>query len=270
MIKITIKSSLYFSFADETSDLYNLININISSGMQEEDLSSQRTIIEHKVRGRTKPYFQNLEYQPRTISISSAFTSSFDSNLINNVCRWLCSPTYYKPLFFSEEPERIYYALVVEDFKLIHNCLSEGYLNITFRCNDYYAYSPFYHKEYDFSNNTISTIINFNNLGDTTIYPEVWIQKINDGDTENDLSIVNYSDEMREFKFLTNKTDQIGLINNENLYIDNENHHIETDLTDMYRYDCFNHNYLRLLPGENTLMISGKFKLKLRWQYKFI
>ncbi len=269
MILIPIKSSQYFSFADETSDIYNIINVNLDANMQEEP-SSTRTIVEQKIRGRTKPYFQELEYEPKTIPITAAFTTPFDDELIQRACRWLCSPTYYKPLIFSEEPHRIYYALVVEDFKLIHTCLSEGYLDITFRCNDYYAYSPYHYKEYDFSDNTNEIMINFDNLGDVTISPEMWIQKIGDGDNESDLSIINYNDAGREFKFLTNKTDQVGLVNNENLYIDNENRHIETDLTEMYRYDCFNNNYLKLFPGRNSLLIKGRFKLKLRWQYKFI
>lgn len=238
--------------------------------MQEEDLSSQRTIIEHRIRGRTKPYFQELEYEPRTIYINAAFTSPFNEESISRTCRWLCSPVYYKPLVFSDEPDKIYYALVVEDFKIIHNCLSEGYLDITFRCNDYYSYSPAYYKEYDFSNNISDARITFDNLGDTTIYPEMWIQKIGEGDTESDLSIINSNDSGREFKFLTKKINQMGLVDGENLYINNENRYIETDLMDIYRYDCFNNNYLRLLPGRNTLLIKGNFKLKLRWQYKFI
>lgn len=269
MIKIPIKSSQYFSFADEISSIYNIINVNLNANMQDEP-SSTRTIIEQKIRGRTKPYFQGLEYEPKTIHITAAFTTPFDNESIQRACRWLCSPTYYKPLFFSDEPHKIYYALVVEDFKLIHNCLSEGYLDITFRCNDYYAYSPYYYREYDFSNNTNGIMINFDNLGDVAIFPEMWIQKTGDGDLESDLSIINYNDAGREFKFLTNKTNQVGLVNNEKLYIDNENRYIETDLTDMYRYDSFNHNYLKLLPGRNSLLIKGRFKLKLRWQYKFI
>lgn len=245
------------------------MNVNLDANMQEEP-SSTRTIVEHKIRGRTKPYFQELEYEPRIIPVTAAFTTPFDNESIQRTCRWLCSPVYYKPLFFSDEPNKIYYALVVEDFRLIHNCLSEGYLDITFRCDDYYVYSPVYHYEYDFSNNTGDIRINFENLGDIAIYPEMWIQKIDDGDLEDDISIINYNDTAREFKFLTNKTNQIGLVDGENLYINNENPHIETDLIDTYRYDCFNGNYFRLLPGKNTLSIKGKFKIKFRWQFKFI
>ncbi len=38
--------------------------------------------------------------------------------------------------------------MVVDDPVLVHNCLSQGYVNLNFRCNDAYAYSPAAVKTY--------------------------------------------------------------------------------------------------------------------------
>ena len=61
-----------------------------------------------------------------------------------------------------------------------------------------------------------------------------------------------------------------GLIDNENVYVDNENQHIETDLENTYRYDIFNDNYLDFVIDENILKISGLCKLQFRYRYKYL
>ena len=61
-----------------------------------------------------------------------------------------------------------------------------------------------------------------------------------------------------------------GLINGENVYIDNENQHIETNLKNTYRYDIFNDNYLDFVINENILKISGLCTLQFRYRYKYL
>ncbi|MNW28317.1 Phage tail protein [compost metagenome] len=116
----------------------------MNSGMQEEVFAAPRSINEISIKGRDKPYFQNNKKEPLQFQVSFAFAETWDKQMISDVARWLTEQAYYQPLFFSDDPEKIYYALCVNDPTIIHNGLNEGYLNLTFRCDAPYAYSPLY------------------------------------------------------------------------------------------------------------------------------
>jgi hypothetical protein len=111
---------------------------------------------------------------------------------------------------------------------------------------------------YDFSNSDVSTV-EISNYGDKTILPEVYITKITDGD----ISIINLSNNQPVFEF-------VSLLDNEELYVNGENEIIETNLSDVWRFDNFSDNYLELPYGKNILQIKGKCKIKFQYRYKFI
>lgn len=146
MITITIRDALYFSYAGQKSVDYGIINVNLSSGMLEENFVPSRSIVEEKIKGRDQPYFMRTEVEPLQFSVSFAFEESWDSDKIREVARWLTQHDYYQELTFTTEegvnPERIFYALVVDEATLIHNGLRQGYITLTFRCDSPYAYSP--------------------------------------------------------------------------------------------------------------------------------
>ncbi|WP_240636521.1 phage tail domain-containing protein [Paenibacillus silvae] len=146
MILITIRDSLYFSFAGETSVEHGLINVNLNSGMQEEIFFPSREIIEEKVKGNDRPYFMRIETEPLKFSVSFAFEETWNTAKIREVAQWLTKHDYYQPLYFTNDlavgAERIFYAMVVDDSTLVHNCLKQGYINLTFRCDSPYSYSP--------------------------------------------------------------------------------------------------------------------------------
>ncbi|GAA0135616.1 hypothetical protein YSY43_24560 [Paenibacillus sp. YSY-4.3] len=102
-------------------------------------------------------------------------------------------------------------------------------------------------------------VIVIDNTGDVTCNPEIWITKEGNGD----FSIVNLSSKAEEFKF----TD---LIDQEAVYIDNEQEDIETSLAATYRYSSFNDNYLCLPVGLNLLKLSGNAKVQFRYQFKYL
>lgn len=102
-------------------------------------------------------------------------------------------------------------------------------------------------------------ILVFNNKGDVSCQPEIWITKINNGD----FSIQNLSHNNEEFKFT-------NLIHNETVYVDNEHQDIETSLVATYRFKDFNDNYLSFPVGKNILRIEGHAEIKFRYQYKYV
>ena len=374
-----------FSFNGKNSADFGIINVNTDSGMLEENFISERELNEITTRFSEKPYFQYIKKQPISFDLNFAFESVWDSTLIRQIVNWL-NVDYYKEFYFIDDnlEKRIYYAIPIDDIKIIHNALRQGYLSLNFRCNSPYCYSDFITTEiYDLSLNTdIGTDIETTNSGDVNIKPQIWIEKINDdngdiiitntntnqqsifktmakakniltfpgdaseGDTfsigsnvyeldwnnsitegnilvdlngidptiDNVITILSDVINNKVGELITTTPDLVnnklnfvsktygetsnsistnttcvnadfdsstllngatGLIADENVYIDCEKEFIESDLSETYRYDAFNDNYLELILDEdnlnvNTLNIKGKCKIKFKYQYKYL
>lgn len=103
-------------------------------------------------------------------------------------------------------------------------------------------------------------ILIFDNKGDTYCYPEVWITKIGQGD----FSMVNISDNNKEFKFF-------NLINDETVYVNNERQHIESSIPmKLLNYESFNEGFLKIPFGRNRYRVSGDAIIEFRYQFKLI
>lgn len=270
-----ISESLYFNFAGRKSTDFNIMNINVQpTSMYTEPVIANKTINEIYVKGNDIPYFVYTKKDPLTLQLSFAFEDTWDDTLIDEVIRWL-NVDFYQPLYFSEDINRIFYVMPVNGVNLIHNGLKEGYLTLTMRCDSPFTYSPeiitpWYncldstggtfispYQWVDTSDSSSGTIIEFYNNGHYSLYPEIWIQKTNE---DGDISIFNLTNKNTEFKFTNLQKD-------EELYIDCENQYMETSLVNTYRYDAFNDNYLELVYGKNTLMVTGNVNLKFRYRY---
>lgn len=184
---MAVMESLDFNFDGEYSSFYGIVNISMSSGMYEESFAPKRNIKEQTIRG-SKRYFQEIEYEPLVLNLSFGIKETWDEEKIRAIARWLIKD-YYKPLYFSENTDRIYYGIVVDDPKLIHNGLKQGYITLTFRCDSQYTYSPVYlSEEYDLSTNPSGTSIMLINNGDVEVKPEISITKVGNG---GEIKIVN-------------------------------------------------------------------------------
>jgi phage-related protein len=252
-----IKDSLYFVYDEVNSMDFGIMNVSISEGLYEEPFLATRTIKEFKVRGNDRPYFSEIQRDPLSFSLSFYFENGWDDELISQVKQWL-NQDYYKPLIFSEQPDKVYYALIIDSPSVTHNGLKQGYVTLNVRCDSPYSYSPeLMTPLYTFSDSEVNNLT-INNSGDCTIYPQIYITKIGDGD----LTIDNYNGG-NTFKF-TNLADQ------EKLYIHCEKEYIETSIPDFYRYDSFNGNYMILQYGKNPLKITGKCSIQFQYQFKFL
>jgi phage-related protein len=137
---------IHFSYAGIKSSDMGLINVKIDGGLFEEPFLPQRKIEEISIRGKDKPYFQEVRLEPLSFELSFAFEDTYDEKKIREVARWLCQP-YYQPFYTIDNPDRIFYCMVEGDSKLIHNGLKQGYITLTMRCDSPYSYSPKYTKE---------------------------------------------------------------------------------------------------------------------------
>lgn len=154
---------IHFSYAGIKSSDMGLINVKIDGGMFEEPFLPTRQIEEIKVRGRDKPYFQEVRLEPLSFNLSFAFEYGYDEAKIREVARWLCQ-SYYQPFYTIDNPDRIFYCMIEGDSSLIHNGLKQGYITLTMRCDSPYSYSPKYTKE----NVTFGSTKAVNSINDTT------------------------------------------------------------------------------------------------------
>jgi len=252
-----MKESISFYYNGISSEEMGLYNVTLNSGLYEESFLSERKIEEVTIRGREKPYFQGVTRSPLILSLSFAFKDTYNEQKIREVARWL-DQNYYKPFYTVDAPNRIWYCVLNSSPKLLHNGLKQGYIDLEFRCDSPYTYTPIVESVvYDMSENTTSgTEITFINNGDVNCKPEIWIQKVGVGD----FSIVNHTTG-KEFKF-------IGLADGEEVKVNCENHIITTSLPATYRYNSFNNNYLDFVRGINHLTVKGKAKFQFRYYFK--
>lgn len=233
----------------------NGVQINDDSGLFSESFVATKTINEEKVRGNDEPYFYGVEREPISFPLSFWFDEELSDERKREIAR-LFDQNFYKELYTIDNPYRRYYAMCVNDSTWIHNGINMGKVTLTFRTNAPYAFSPVYFNNYNLSENTDDgTEITFVNNGDLDISPVLEIKMLEDGD----LSIINYSNEGKEFKFT-------GLKANEMLNVDCIKEVIDSNVG--YRYDNFNDNYLSFVRGNNYLNIKGKCLINIKYQLK--
>ncbi|POZ57249.1 hypothetical protein LYSIN_02033 [Lysinibacillus sphaericus] len=132
--------SIHFMY-DHISSKDMGVYIGWSSGkLFEENFLPQRRIIEKKIANNETPYFQRVEHDPLSFTLSFYIDDWVNAQDLRKIARWLFQP-YYKPLVFDSNPNRVMYALVEGDSQLIHNGLKQGFVELTIRCNSPYSYS---------------------------------------------------------------------------------------------------------------------------------
>ncbi len=266
-----ILSSEYFMYNGVNSQDLHLINCTVSTGLYEENFTSSREIQEISIKGRDKPYFQQIKKSPLVLNLTFGFTETWDDNLMKTIKSTLIQ-SYYKPMIFSEDLDKIYYCILTSDPKILHNGLCEGYCTLEFRCDSSYAYSPVYTFQYDLSVNPVNgTVVTINNLGNVDSFPTVEFLKVGDGSGESDVSITNLSNSSIVSEFTVSQDSQItsGIVDDETINCDSERQNISSDISGIYRYDMFNGNYLYLVPGNNRLLIKGNAVFTFQTEYRY-
>lgn len=251
----TIKDKIYFNYGDIWSDTFNILNVVLDSGMYEEDLLPVRTITETKPRGADKPIFFRVDEEPREFNMTLAFDGEYTDEDINQIVRWLF-PNTYKPLFFQGQEDKVYYCMPIDSSSIVHTGLSQGYVTITMRCDSPYIYSPMVITDVVTVSGT--AIIEVENDGHFTIYPEMSILKIGSGHVV--IERMDSSQDIFEIRDLTNMED---------LYLDCKKEIIETDAVGVYRYDKIVGEFPYLAEGTNEFRITGNCEIQFRYKNRY-
>jgi predicted phage tail component-like protein len=255
----TIKESLYFNYNGISCKTYNLMNVNVGgSGMFEETFHASRNINETKVKGNDTPLFNSIDEDPLQFQLTIAFTKAYTDADIDNIIVWLFQDNY-KPLYFEDKPNKIYYCMPSGEAQIAHTGLKQGYLTVTMRCKSSKIYSPQQLTPlYDLSTNPSGGFtFSINNTGHEDIYPEISITKIDNG-----ALTFTKDGEIFEIQNLTNL---------EQIYINCEKEIIETDAIGVSHYDDVIGDYfdMMLKLGNNTIKVEGTCKVQFRYVFKY-
>jgi len=246
-----------FQFDNRKATDFGLYIVNLDTSTKNAPYAVEREINEEKVRNNPIPFFFGLNEQPLYFKVTLFREEEWDYDTRVEITQWLFQDEYKS--FISTDHNGIIYNCIAIDRPekiLIGNI--PRMIELNFRCDAPWAWSPVLSTNYDLSNNTTTQIITMVNRSNIVKYhyPEIWIQSL-DGGT---ISLKNYSDGGREFKF-----DNLQV--NEIVYINNQLKQIETDVSSIYRLKDFNRNWLRLNYGINNIVVTGKCLIKTQMQY---
>lgn len=135
-----MKQSIQFMYDNISSEDMGVFIAWNKKGLFEENFLPKRKIIEKKIANREKPYFQRVEHEPLSFSLSFAISDWENQETLRRLARWFFQ-SHYKPLVFSSNPNRVFYAMFEGEPKLFFNGLNEGYVELDIRCDSPYGYS---------------------------------------------------------------------------------------------------------------------------------
>lgn len=241
-----------FIFDNVPSEIYGLYISSLdNSGAESSDGSSSMDIIEKKIFRRPSPFFLGATPSPvLTFKLSAFFDGEMDAVHFEAVQKWLFSRREYTR-FAVDQPDvqDVYWNCLLIDptIERVGN-LIRGF-TCTVRCDSPYGWKYPKTTIYEYTATSVDATEIFYNTSDddgSYLYPNLVITQNN---TDGDISITVTEDSNRVFSFM-------DLQANEVLTVDCLNQTISSS-TGLKRMGNFNKNFLRLVPGKNTLEIVG-------------
>lgn len=259
--------SVCISYNGVTSQSLGCYSCKIENNNVEDVYVSEREIKQDS-SGRnwgkkSRNYFYKVQRNPQEFKIE-LFFKEFSDEKAREVSR-LFFQDKYLPLIPSDT-NRIYYCMPSGTPKISYS-LGGGYISMDMKTFNEYSYSEEITSSFDLTGNTKSSITLELDC-DVAVYPVVTIKPLTSGST---IKIENKSTDNKYMEF---KTDLNGnqLIANETITVDCENEIITTDQLSLYRYDNFSTSgdYLKLVPGTNTIEVSGSVILTFKYRGKYL
>lgn len=245
---------LNFYFNGKWASDLGITLVSLNSGLKKESFMSEREIISESIPSNPVPYVFGVQNSPKEFTlVLASLTNAWTTAKRREIARWLDTENFEE--FYSEDDtNKRYYFMYKGGIDLNYDAELKGYIEVQMLNVSPYAYSPSTSFMLDCTLQS-PTLYTFNNDGDMILKPELSIYKVGSGN----VSIINNSNNGKEFKFT-------GLADKETVYIDNQNPYIQSDIPLTLRYDNFNQNYLELLVGTNNLSVTGSCKITFSYQ----
>lgn len=254
--------SYEFIFAGMPSSMYGLMIYDIDNKSHSDNpFGNVANIIETRLQGRVRPLHHGVDYNEKPLSFSLIFGSDheLDRWQMQEVAHWLTGYQQYQWLSIEQpDLQHVQFRCLITELTPI----SVGWAPVAFEaevtCDCPYAYGYEFEQTYSFTNG--STIQIFND-GTAREYckPKLLIRPTT-GCTR--ISITNTSDNNREFSI-------DGLPRTSVVYVDNDNCVIEEQISGYDLYEGFNDIFLRLVPGDNILTMSGSGTITFTGRYYY-
>lgn len=209
-------------------------------------------IKEKKLYRRNVPFFFGAEGNPHLEFDISAFTEEeLTAQDFEQVQNWLFGRKSYKQFqVVQEDMEHVYFNVIFNSPELVKVGGQIRGFNCRVICDGPYAYRNVAAVNRTYTGdptNTNEVFYNPSQDGSAYLYPTSVITMT--ATSNGDLSIVNASDDNREFEFTDLSANEVLTVNNSLGII--------TSSTGLRRLSKFNKKWLRLVPGANNLTITG-------------
>ena len=248
-----------FTFDGTASSTKNLYIVNTGNGIKPLPFLPARNIIEEQTPNNDVPYFYRTQKTPLSFTLDLTLIGE-DWTLAKKkeIAEWLFKGEY-KQFTTADYTGYTFYVMAVNRADFLTTNFDEGYFTIEFRMNAPHAYTTAGTTDArDLTTNPTYTdiVVDCGANVNEYFYPIIEIELQG---AETDVSIVNQTDDDREFAFT-------GLTTGETVYIDNSKKHIISD-TGNPKYNEFNGNWFRMKYGNNTLRVTGSCIITFYTQY---
>lgn len=238
------------------------------SGFVETPYISGANIHESALRKRINPYFygvtrENLEFTVQFVLVDKhGQPKEWSPQERYKIAKWLIHDTY-KEFISSDDLGKRYKVLAVSntDLNLING---QGYIEVNFRCNSPYAFSPIYINNFNLSENSTTQTIVLENMSNVVKFynPLIEIELVNNA-TSFQLKNLSNGGKIMKFEFL---------LPNEIISIDCQNRIIKSNIPDSNPFAKFNvgMNYrywMDLVFGMNQIEVAGNIKLVVKSEF---
>lgn len=253
--------SEHFIFDGVKSSDMGLMSVRMSSNtFVETPFWGGADIKEELSHKKITPYFYGVQRKPIEFKIQCALMDSngdvkqWTPQDRSRIARWLIHDEY-KEFQTVDDLGKRYFAICTNDVNL--NLINtRGYIELSFKTNSPYAWSPIYVDKFDLSNNEATTIIELENKSNVVkeFNPLIEIELVN-GETNIELKNLSNSGKAMRFE---------GLYSNEVISIDTQNKIIKSNLQGSNPFSKFNTGtynkryWLDLVYGINQISVNGK------------
>lgn len=246
----TLFNAHEFTFAGVSCLQYGLMIYDIGNNTQSAvSFGNTANIVEARTVNRIRPIHYGVNYHEDPLEFTLVFGSQepLDRFEMEAISMWLTGHQQYQWLSIDQpDLDHVQFRCLCTELTPIFNGWLPVAFEAHFRCDCPYAYGHIFQKTYEING---ETDIVFRNEGSAREYLRPTLTIITASGT-TEFSIVNHSDGDRELAF----TDLPAA--SSTIQMDNENG-IVTELTGVDMYSRFNLNFFRLLPGDNSLTVTG-------------
>jgi len=228
-----------------------IINFERTSGTSRSSSGNATTINQKWPYRRTVPYhFGNSQSIPLEFTFKIGYNNFVSSIDIRNMSKWLLGKSGYKKLIICQDDmQGIYFNVIFTGSETIYVGNKPVGMDLRAVCDAPWGHTEDQSFSYDFSPDAVQDFdFTFYNDSDNNnyLYPTIEFTLNSLG---ADFTFTNTTDDGREFIFT-------GLSADEGITVDNSLQ-IISSTTGLYRLSYFNKNWLRFLPGLNSLHITS-------------